>query len=190
MTGCPERMLSSTVACAALLLPRCSECVLNHKFGYIADALEDLPDETVLDGDLVRRRTTIACASQCGSSTPSDNLVQRRSGSTQSPDPARPRSRWPPQPEDPAHGHTRYNTSSSIRQESCGARRGVGSGGARPRKSFSCAHSVSPSGRSARKQRHHAAPSSQRASAPLSAVTPPNHTRRKKRKDPGASSAN
>jgi bifunctional non-homologous end joining protein LigD len=27
--------------------------ILNGKFGYIADALEDLPDETVLDGELV-----------------------------------------------------------------------------------------------------------------------------------------
>jgi DNA ligase D-like protein (predicted ligase) len=27
--------------------------ILNRKFGYIADALEDLPDETVLDGELV-----------------------------------------------------------------------------------------------------------------------------------------
>jgi ATP-dependent DNA ligase len=27
--------------------------VLNRKFGYIAEALEDLPDETVVDGKLV-----------------------------------------------------------------------------------------------------------------------------------------
>ena len=27
--------------------------VLNQKFGYIAEALEDLPDSTVLDGELV-----------------------------------------------------------------------------------------------------------------------------------------
>lgn len=27
--------------------------ILNQKFGYIADALKDLPDETVLDGELV-----------------------------------------------------------------------------------------------------------------------------------------
>ena len=26
--------------------------ILNEKFGYIADALKDLPDDTVLDGEL------------------------------------------------------------------------------------------------------------------------------------------
>jgi ATP-dependent DNA ligase len=38
--------------------------ILNAKFGHIADTLEELPDETVLDGELVAKRdaqTSISC---------------------------------------------------------------------------------------------------------------------------------
>ena len=56
--------------------------ILNSKFGYIAEALKELPDDTVLDGELVASTTRVMPTSTCSRTSSPPSRISTTTPST------------------------------------------------------------------------------------------------------------